>query len=96
MVEINVSSPISSCNVITKYPILTIVEVMSESELTSGLWLIAGKWKTVKLGSVSLFTLLSCLTKANSFAEHTYQNYDFRLVSGCHVYFMDFKWFAKY
>lgn len=58
MVEINVSSAISWC-VITKNRILTTVEVMSESELTSGLWLMGGKWKMVKLGSVSIFTLLT-------------------------------------
>lgn len=58
MIEINVSSAIS-WSLITKYRILTIVDVMSESELTSGLWLMGGKWKTVKLGSVSIFTLLT-------------------------------------
>lgn len=56
------------CNYQKRIP--TIGKVTSEFELTSGFWFICGKWKTVMLGSVSIFTLLTwdsspqCLTKA--------------------------------
>lgn len=82
---------------ITTNWILTIVKVMAEPELTSGLWLMGGKWKAVKLGSVSVFTLLmwasppQCLTKANTVCR-TSHLWLHACIWMSYMDFIDFKW----